>query len=63
QIGFGLAAATWFILLLHTGGQVILFGTTVFYILGQYLTGQFLPAIRLLIEMRRVDSPGPPRTS
>lgn len=63
QIGFGLAVAIWFILLLHTGGQVILFGTTVFYILGQYLTGQFLPAIRLLIEIRRGDSSGPPRTS
>lgn len=56
RIGFGMAFGIWFILTLHTGGRVMLFGTLAFYILGEYLTGRFLPFARLFLELRKRDS-------
>ncbi len=55
QIGLGCAFALWLILTLHTDGRIVLFGTFVFYLLGQHLTGQVVPSARLFFEQRKIS--------
>ncbi|HTV58665.1 MAG TPA: hypothetical protein VMJ93_07315 [Verrucomicrobiae bacterium] len=54
--GYVMAFAIWFMLALYTGGRTMLLGTMVYYILGQYLTGQLLPFTRLYLELKKCDS-------
>ena len=47
RTGFILAFLVWFALTTFTDGRVLLYGSMVAYIVGQYLTGQTLPFILL----------------
>jgi len=53
RAAFGWAFIVWFALTAFTQGHVILYGSLGCYILGQFLTGQTLPFIRLWRELKR----------
>lgn len=53
RVGIGAAFVLWFSLTAHTNGHVLLNGSLIAYITGQFLTGQTLPFIRLWLELRR----------
>lgn len=53
RLGFALAFLTWFALTTFTGGKVLLYGSTMAYGVGQYLTGQTLPFIFIGSENSR----------
>jgi hypothetical protein len=59
RLGFAVAILTWFAVVTYTDGKVMLNGSWCFYILGQLLTGQTLPFIRLWLEVGKA-APGAP---
>jgi hypothetical protein len=52
KLGFIYAFLIWFGLATFTGGRVVIYGSMAAYILGQFLTGQTVPFVRLFLELR-----------
>lgn len=55
--GIGCAYVVWFWLTALPHGSIVLFGSLGSYVLGQFLTGQTLPFMRLWIEQRKAAQP------
>src|SRR5580658_6146604 len=53
KLGFAVAFVACFTISTRTNGRVILFGSMAAYALGQFLTGQTLPFLRLFIELKK----------
>jgi hypothetical protein len=53
RLGFFAAFLAWFALTTFTSGRILLYGSMAAYVLGQYLTGQTLPFVRLFLELRK----------
>jgi hypothetical protein len=52
RLGFISAFLAWFALTTFTNGRVMLYGSLTGYVVGQYLTGQTFPFVRLAVELR-----------
>lgn len=57
RVGIGAAFVIWMALAGLTQGRYLLYGSLGSYILGQFLTGQTLPFVRLWIEQKRAAQP------
>jgi len=53
RLGFIIAFLVWFALTTFTNGRVMLYGSLIAYIVGQYLAGQTAPFVFLALELKR----------